>query len=152
MKWLVLYATILHCNAILSRRQPGRIRLILLWIMPFAQDRSLDLLASSPASYHWTTDEYHYINLVTMTHYCIIIWMALLHAQSALLSYNFLWCLWCLYAKYNFKVWSNPWGLWKKTTSLIPIINYLWGIWGVIEIWGYQYTRQEHLVFCVCTW
>ena len=34
-------------KAILGRRQPGRIRWILLWIMLLAQDRSLDLLASS---------------------------------------------------------------------------------------------------------
>ena len=42
-------------KAILARRQHGRMR-ILLWIMPLAQHRSLDLLASSPARYHWTTD------------------------------------------------------------------------------------------------
>ena len=29
---------------------------ILLWIMPQAEDGSLDLLASSPAHYHCTTD------------------------------------------------------------------------------------------------
>ena len=43
-------------KAILGQRQPGRIRGILSWIMPLAQDRSPDLLACSPARYHCTTD------------------------------------------------------------------------------------------------
>ena len=47
---------ILHYKAILGQIKPGWIRLILLWIMPLAQDQSLDLLASSPALYHCTTD------------------------------------------------------------------------------------------------
>ena len=44
------------CKAILGRAQPGRMRWILSWSMPLAKDRLLDLLASSPARYHWTTD------------------------------------------------------------------------------------------------
>ena len=36
--------------------QPGRMRWILLWIIPLAQGRSLDLLASNPACYHCTMD------------------------------------------------------------------------------------------------
>ena len=51
MKWLVFKATILHCKAILGRGQPGWMRWILLCILPLAQDRSLDLLAKSPARY-----------------------------------------------------------------------------------------------------
>ena len=43
-------------KAILGRRQPGRMRWILLWNMSLAQDRSLDLLASSPACYRCTMD------------------------------------------------------------------------------------------------
>ena len=39
MKWMVFLATILHCKAILGRGQPGRMRWILLWIMPLVQDR-----------------------------------------------------------------------------------------------------------------
>ena len=45
-----------NCKAILGRGQPGRMRRILLWIMPLPQDLSLDLLTSSPALYHYTTD------------------------------------------------------------------------------------------------
>ena len=52
---MVFKATILHCKAILGWGQSEQIRWILLWIMPLAQDRSLDLLASSPARYHCTT-------------------------------------------------------------------------------------------------
>ena len=40
------------CKAILGRGQPGVMRWILLWIMPLVQDRSLDLLTSSPARYN----------------------------------------------------------------------------------------------------
>ena len=43
-------------RAILGRRQPGRMRLILLWVMPLAQDRWLNLLTSSPTRCHCTTD------------------------------------------------------------------------------------------------
>ena len=39
-----------------NRTQPGRMRWILLWIMPPAQDRSHDLLYSSPTRYHCTKD------------------------------------------------------------------------------------------------
>ena len=49
MTWLVFKATILHCKAILDRGQPGRMRWILLSVMPVVQDQSLDPLASSPA-------------------------------------------------------------------------------------------------------
>ena len=48
-------ATILHCKAILGRGQPGLMRWIL-WNMPLVQDRSLDLLTSSPVRYHCATD------------------------------------------------------------------------------------------------
>ena len=41
---------------ILGRRQPGLMRWFLLWIMPLVQDRSLDLLTSSPACYHCAMD------------------------------------------------------------------------------------------------
>ena len=37
---------------ILGRRQPGRMRWVLLGIMPLSQDRSHNLLASSPARYN----------------------------------------------------------------------------------------------------
>ena len=43
-------------EAILGLRQPGRMRWSLLCIMPLAQHRSLDLLASSSERYHCTTD------------------------------------------------------------------------------------------------
>ena len=43
-------------KAILDRRQPEPMRWILIWIMPLAQKRSLELLASSPSRYHCTTD------------------------------------------------------------------------------------------------
>ena len=42
-------------KAILGRKQPGRLRWILLWIMTLAHDRSLDLLTSSPPCHHCTT-------------------------------------------------------------------------------------------------
>ena len=42
-------------KAIMGRRQTGRMRWMLLWTMPLAQDRSLDLLASSPVRYHCKT-------------------------------------------------------------------------------------------------
>ena len=45
-------------KAILGWRQPGRMRWILLWTMPLAQDQSLDVLVSSPGRYHCTTDAY----------------------------------------------------------------------------------------------
>ena len=38
------------------RRQPEQMRSILLWIMPLLHDRSIDLLASSPACYLCSTD------------------------------------------------------------------------------------------------
>ena len=41
-------------EAKLGQRQPGRMRWILLWIMPLVQDWSLDLLASNLACYHCT--------------------------------------------------------------------------------------------------
>ena len=44
----------------LGWRQPGWMRWTLLWIKPLAQDWLLDLLASSPVCYHWTTDAPHY--------------------------------------------------------------------------------------------
>ena len=43
-------------KAILGQGQPGLMRWILLWTMPPVQDRSLDLLTSSLARYHCTTD------------------------------------------------------------------------------------------------
>ena len=43
-------------KAIQGRGQPGLMRRILLRIMPLVQDGSLDLLTSSPARYHCTTD------------------------------------------------------------------------------------------------
>ena len=51
-------------KAILGRGQPGLIRWILLWNMPLVQDRSLDLLTSSPTCYHWATDAPNSIMLV----------------------------------------------------------------------------------------
>ena len=52
-----------HDSALVSQfwagDTPGIIRWILLWIMPLVQDRSLDLLASSPARYQWITDAPH---------------------------------------------------------------------------------------------
>ena len=45
-------AMILHSKAILGWGQTELMRWILLWIMPMAQDRSLELLTSSPACYH----------------------------------------------------------------------------------------------------
>ena len=56
MKWMVSSLLFCTCNGILGRGQPGRMRWILLCIMPQVQDRSLDLLSSSPARYHCTTD------------------------------------------------------------------------------------------------
>ena len=53
---MVCYATILHCKAILGRRQLGLMRRILVLIMPLVQDRSLDLLTSTPGRDHCTTD------------------------------------------------------------------------------------------------
>ena len=55
-EWMVLQATILHSKAILGRGQPEQMRWILLWIMPMVQVLLLDLLTSSPASYHCATD------------------------------------------------------------------------------------------------
>ena len=45
-----------NCKAILGWGQPGLMRWILLWIMPLVQDWSLNLLTSTPACYHCTTD------------------------------------------------------------------------------------------------
>ena len=44
------------CKAILGRGQPGLMKWFLLWIMALVQDRSVDMLTSSPARYHCTTD------------------------------------------------------------------------------------------------
>ena len=49
-------------KAILGRGQLGRMGWILLWIMPLMQERSLDLLISSPAHYHCTTAALSSIN------------------------------------------------------------------------------------------
>ena len=46
---MVFYAMVVHCKAKLGRRQPGRAMLL-------AQDRSIDLLASTPLRHHCTTD------------------------------------------------------------------------------------------------
>ena len=55
--WLVFFRPLFcTCNSILGREQPGLTGWILLWIMTLVQDRSLDLLTSSPAHYHCTTD------------------------------------------------------------------------------------------------
>ena len=43
-------------KAILGRGQLGLMRWILSWIVPLVQDRTLDLLTSSPAHYHCTMD------------------------------------------------------------------------------------------------
>ena len=54
---IVVYTTILHCNAILGRRQPGLMRRILLRITPLVQDRSLDLLTRvQRATTNYATD------------------------------------------------------------------------------------------------
>ena len=48
-----------HDSALQDYTGPGTTwanEMILLWIMPLAQDRSFDLLASGPARYHCTTD------------------------------------------------------------------------------------------------
>ena len=58
-KMMMFNATILYCKAILSRRQPGQLRWILLWIMPLVQDGSLYLLASSTARYHCTVKKWN---------------------------------------------------------------------------------------------
>ena len=52
---MVFQAMILHCKAILRRGQP---ELMMNFVMNHAlvQDPSLDLLTSSPACYHCTTD------------------------------------------------------------------------------------------------
>ena len=55
MKWLVFKVTFLHCKAILGRGQSGLMGRILLWIMPLVQDRSFDMLTSSPECYNCTT-------------------------------------------------------------------------------------------------
>ena len=44
------------CKAILCRVQPALMGWGLLWIIPLVHDRSLDLLTSSPARYHCTTN------------------------------------------------------------------------------------------------
>ena len=44
------------CKAILCRGQPRLMRWILLLYMPLVQDRSLNLLTSSPMCYHYATD------------------------------------------------------------------------------------------------
>ena len=45
----------------------------LLWIMPLEQDRSLDLLASSPACYHCTTDAPHSFTIIRLIwHYSFV--------------------------------------------------------------------------------
>ena len=56
MKWLVFWAMILHWKAILGWGQPRPMRSILLGVMPLVQNRSLNLLTSSPAHYHCTAD------------------------------------------------------------------------------------------------
>ena len=43
-------------KAILGRGQPVLMRWLLLWIMPLAQDRSIDLLVSCSTRYHCTAD------------------------------------------------------------------------------------------------
>ena len=57
-----------HSKAILGRGQPGLMRLILSWIMPLVQDRSLDLLTSSPSRYYCTTGA-----SVVMLGICVIV-------------------------------------------------------------------------------
>ena len=74
-------------KAILGRRKPGRMRWILLWIMPQAPDRSLDLLANSPARHHCTMDASTHKILVTQTNgkhnkRLMEIWMRTLLWQS----------------------------------------------------------------------
>ena len=45
------------CKATLGWVQPGLMRWLLLWITPMEEDWSLDVLTSSPACYHNTTDD-----------------------------------------------------------------------------------------------
>ena len=56
MKWMMFQDMILHCKALIGRGQYGLMRWNLLWIMPLVQDQSLNLLTSSPESYHCTMD------------------------------------------------------------------------------------------------
>ena len=55
------------------------IRWILLWIMPLLQDRSVDLLTSSPPRYHFSTDVYNDNGVrgtrcIYWAHYCSSPW------------------------------------------------------------------------------
>ena len=56
LKTMVFEATILHCKAMLGWQQYGVMRWILFWIMSMVQDRSLDLLTSSPTCNQCATD------------------------------------------------------------------------------------------------
>ena len=54
MKWMVYHATNLYRKAILGTGQLGQIRWILVLIMPYSQNRSLNLLTRSPAPIVYT--------------------------------------------------------------------------------------------------
>ena len=77
------------CKAILGRRHPGLMRWILLGIMPLVQDRSLDLLISSPARYHCTTDA-PIVRVLVHLMFCCLIKM-----QRWLVEQHFMSTSWC---------------------------------------------------------
>ena len=54
--WMVFWATILNCKAMLGWGYPGLMGWILLWIIPLVYDQSFELLTRSSACYHCITD------------------------------------------------------------------------------------------------
>ena len=56
----------MHCNVSLGRGHPGLMRQMLLLIMPLVEDRSLDLLTSSPASLHFAMDPLNTNGIITL--------------------------------------------------------------------------------------
>ena len=91
MKWLVLYATILHCKAKLGRGQLGR---ILLGIIPLAQDRSRDLLSSSPARYHCSTDAPSRLKKKNLSFVCVCVCVCRVNEKKNYSSSEMLQCEW----------------------------------------------------------
>ena len=100
------------CKAILGRGQPGLMVLILLWIVPLVQDRSLDLLTSSLARCHSTSDapSQNMINVNNIIHHVFILpcQMYFIFSYSitatCTITTNLIWAWWMLLSIWVFTV------------------------------------------------
>ena len=140
----VFWTIILHCKAILGRGKPRLMRWILLWIMPQVQDRSLDLLACSPAHYHCTTDApLHTRHLTNITKYQTIhneIWRQWFTKWDTIASE----CEWV--SKWVSK-WASEWmSEWMSEWASEWVSEWEWLAWDIIILPDAIFVRAINLL------